>query len=86
MKATTIALIAVVVFSTTAIFIGARNAEYNRYEISASHHDTTIAAYKLDKRTGKTWCIIGLKEIETKPSEVMTSGKIMTELGIKLPQ
>jgi len=59
-------MVAVVVLSATAILISARNAEYNRYEISACQRDGGASAYKLDKRTGQTWLILGLKEMNVR--------------------
>jgi len=65
MKATTVALIAIVVFSATAIFVGSKHEEYNRYEFHAASDRDTVAGYRMDKRTGKIALVAGKTIIAT---------------------
>jgi len=69
MKATTVALIAIVVFSATAIFVGSKHEEYNRYEFNAASNNDHVAGYRLDKRTGNVVLFSGKKRIWIDPYE-----------------
>ena len=52
-------LAAVVIISATAILVGAKHEEYNRYEFHAVAASDRIGGYRMDKRTGEIVALIG---------------------------
>ena len=61
----TAGLAAVVIISATAILVGAKHEEYNRYEFHAVANNDRIAGYRMDKRTGQIVLINGKTIIQT---------------------
>jgi hypothetical protein len=58
-------MVAVCILAATAILIGARHEEYNRYEFHAAANNDRIAGYRMDKRTGEIVLINGKTVIAT---------------------
>ena len=51
--------------SATAILVGAKHEEYNRYEFHAVANNNAFGGYRMDKRTGEIVLINGKTVIAT---------------------
>lgn len=58
-------MVAVVILAATAIFVGAKHEEYNRYEFHAVANNDKVAGYRMDKRTGEIILVNGKTIIAT---------------------